>query len=104
MIAIPSFSRSIIFPGVNSGEGGNCSGVTVRFQASVTVIVLTCSIPADLRSDLIWVLAELSQQFRQMLRAAPFLFRRLLRLFGALTKLCFAQKRGLLHLSLLLGS
>lgn len=66
--------------------------------------MLTCSIPADLRSDLIWVLAELAQQFRETFRAPPFLFGYFLRLFGALAELCFAQERGLFHLSLLFGS
>jgi hypothetical protein len=46
----------------------------------------------------------LAQQFRQTFCAPPFLFSHFLRLFGALAELCFAQERGLFHLSLLLGS
>jgi hypothetical protein len=57
-----------------------------------------------IQSNLIWVMAKLAQQFRQTFGAPPLLFRHLLLLFGALAELRFAQERGTLHLSLLLGS
>jgi hypothetical protein len=53
---------------------------------------------------LIWVLAELAQQFRKAFCSPPFLFRRLLRLFRALAKLCFTQKCGVFLSSVLFGA
>ncbi len=47
-------------------------------------------------------MAELAQHFHQPLRAEPFLFRRLLRLFSALAELRFVKERRFYPLTFLL--